>query len=200
MNNGRLFILSGPSGCGKDTILKRVLAQIPEVLFSISSITRPMRSDEIPGEKYNFISVNEFKDLIQNDGLLEYNIYLGNYYGTPKKPIDDAISTGKEIIIEVDVNGASNIRKLYPDAISIFILPPSIDVLEKRLNDRGTEPQSIIKKRVIEARSEISRASEYDYIILNDNLDDAVLDLISIIKSDRLSLIRTKNLINEVLK
>lgn len=200
MSNGRLIIVSGPSGCGKDTILKKVFSLAPELLFSISSITRPMRSDETQGEKYNFITVSEFEDLIKNDGLLEYNIYLGNYYGTPKKPIDDAINTGKEIIIEVDVNGASNIKKLYPDAVSIFILPPSIATLEKRLNDRGTETQSIIEKRIIEARVEISRAYEYDYVILNDNLDDAVSDFISIIKSDRLSVNRTKNLIDEVLK
>ncbi len=200
MNNGRLIILSGPSGCGKDTILKKVFQQAPELLFSISSITRAMRSDEVQGEKYNFISVNEFEELIKNDGLLEYNVYLGNYYGTPKKPIDDAISSGKEIVIEVDVNGASNIKKLYPDAISVFVLPPSMSVLENRLNGRGTESKEIVEKRISEARVEISRANEYDYIIINDNLDDAVADFITIIKSDRLSVNRTKNLIDEVLK
>lgn len=200
MNNGRLIILSGPSGCGKDTILKKVFLQAPELLFSISSITRAMRSDEVQGEKYNFISVDEFEELIKNDGLLEYNVYLGNYYGTPKKPIDDAISSGKEIIIEVDVNGASNIKKLYPDAISVFVLPPSMSVLENRLNGRGTESKEIVEKRISEARVEISRANEYDYIIINDNLDDAVADFITIIKSDRLSVNRTKNLIDEVLK
>ncbi len=200
MNNGRLFVISGPSGCGKDAIIKRVLTELPEIVFSISSITRPMRENEVEGEKYNFISLDEFEKLIKNDGLLEYNEFLGNYYGTPKKPIEKAIKNGKEVIVEVDVNGAANIRKLKNDIVSIFILPPSLDELKNRLVGRGTESQDVIKKRLMSAREEIARADEYDYIIVNDCLDDAVNDFISIIKSDRHSANRTKYLIDEVLK
>lgn len=200
MNNGRLFVISGPSGCGKDAILKCVLSKLPDVFFSISSITRPMRKNEIPGEKYNFISLDEFEELIKNDGLLEYNEYLGNYYGTPKKPIVDAIENGREAIVEVDVNGAANIRKINPDVVSIFILPPSLEELRNRLIARGTETEDIVKKRLMSARDEIARADEYDYIIINDCLEDAVDDFISIIKSDRHSTNRTKYLIDEVLK
>ena len=200
MNNGRLFVISGPSGCGKDAILKEVLKKLPDIIFSISSITRPMRENEVQGEKYNFISLDEFEELIKNDGLLEYNEYLGNYYGTPKKPIEDAICNGKEVIVEVDVNGAENIRKLNPEVVSIFILPPSLSELKNRLVGRGTESEDIIKKRLMSARDEIARADEYDYIIINDCLEDAVNDFITIIKSDRHSTNRTKYLIEEVLK
>lgn len=200
MNNGRLFVISGPSGCGKDAIIKRVLNEFPDIFFSISSITRPMRDNEVQGEKYNFISLDEFEKLIKNDGLLEYNEYLGNYYGTPKKPIEKAIKNGKEAIVEVDVNGAANIRKLNPDIVSIFILPPSLEELKNRLIGRGTESEDIVKKRLMSARDEIARADEYDYIIINDCLDEAVEDFISIIKSDRHSTNRTKYLIDEVLK
>ena len=200
MNNGRLFVISGPSGCGKDAIIKRVLNEIPDIFFSISSITRPMRENERQGEKYNFISLDDFERLIKNDGLLEYNEYLGNYYGTPKKPIIDAIENGREAIVEVDVNGAANIRKLNLDVVSIFILPPSLEELKKRLIGRGTESEDVVKKRLMSARDEIARADEYDYIIINDCLDDAVNDFISIIKSDRHSINRTKYLIDEVLR
>ena len=200
MNKGRLFVISGPSGCGKDAIIKRVLAELPDIYFSISSITRPMRDNEVQGEKYNFISLDEFEQLIKNDGLLEYNEYLGNYYGTPKRPIEKAIKNGKEAIVEVDVNGAANIRKINPDIVSIFILPPSLEELKKRLIGRGTESEDIVKKRLMSARDEIARANEYDYIIINDCLEDAVNDFITIIKSDRHSTNRTKYLIEEVLK
>lgn len=200
MSSGRLFVISGPSGCGKDAIIKEVLKKLPDVFFSISSITRPMRDNEVEGEKYNFISLDEFEKLIKNDGLLEYNEYLGNYYGTPKKPIEKAIKNGKEAIVEVDVNGAANIRKLNHDVVSIFILPPSLEELKKRLIGRGTESEDVVKKRLMSARDEIARADEYDYIIINDCLEDAVNDFISIIKSDRHSTDRTKYLIDEVLK
>jgi guanylate kinase len=173
---------------------------MPDIYFSISSITRPMRDNEVQGEKYNFISLDEFEQLIRNDGLLEYNEYLGNYYGTPKKPIEKAIKSGKEAIVEVDVNGAANIRKINPDVVSIFILPPSLDELKNRLIGRGTESEDVVKKRLMSSRDEIARADEYDYIIINDCLEDAVNDFISIIKSDRHSTNRTKHLIEEVLK
>ncbi len=200
MSKGRLVIVSGPSGSGKDTILKKVLKRIPEMKFSISSITRPMRPDEVEGEKYNFVSVEYFEEMIKNDQLLEYNNYVGNYYGTPKAPIDKVISEGGEIIIEVDVNGQKNIKSRVDSALSIFIMPPSIEVLRTRLQGRGTDSDEIIKKRMIEARAEIECAKNYDFIVVNDDLEEAVNDFVNIIKTDRLSLERQKNIIDEVLK
>lgn len=200
MNKGRLLIVSGPSGSGKDTILQRVLARCPELKFSISSITRPMRPGEVEGEKYNFISVEKFEEMIKNKELLEYNNYVGNYYGTPRGPVDKVIAEGGEIVIEVDVNGARNIKNAVDSAISVFIMPPSLEALRQRLTGRGTDAQEVIEKRMAEALSEIACAKDYDYIVVNDDLDQAVEDFVTIIRSDRLKTERQNKIINEVLK
>ncbi len=200
MSKGRLVIVSGPSGSGKDTILKKVLARMPEIKFSISSITRPMREGEVEGEKYNFVTREYFEEMIKNDALLEYNSYVGNYYGTPKAPVDDVIENGGEIIIEVDVNGQSNIKKRVDSALSIFIMPPSFEVLKARLTGRGTDSEEVIEQRMQEALKEISCAKNYDYIVVNDDLEEAVDDFIGIIKADRLNIERQNYLIDEVLK
>ena len=200
MTKGRLIIVSGPSGSGKDTILQKVFEKLPEIKFSISTITRAMRPGEVEGEKYNFVSREYFEDMIKNDLLLEYNNYVGNYYGTPKAPVDKAIAEGKEIIVEVDVNGARNIKKCREDAISVFILPPSYEELNRRLSARGTDAPEVIEKRMKAALDEIAEAVNYDYIVVNDDLNEAVEDFITIIRSDRLSIKRQNYLIDEVLK
>jgi len=200
MNKGKLIIISGPSGSGKDTILFEIFKKLPDIFFSISSITRPMRENEKEGEKYNFISKEEFLKMFFNDELLEYNEYVGNYYGTPRKPVEKATSEGRDAIIEVDVNGAAQIREKLQDAVSIFIMPPSYEELERRLRGRGTEKEEVIAERMSQAIKEIERANEYDYIVVNDKLDDAVNDAISIILSQRLKLENKKDIILEVLK
>ena len=200
MTKGRLIIVSGPSGSGKDTILQKVFEKLPEIKFSISTITRAMRPGEVEGEKYNFVSREYFEDMIKNDLLLEYNNYVGNYYGTPKAPVDKAIAEGKEIIVEVDVNGARNIKKCREDAISVFILPPSYEELNRRLSARGTDAPEVIEKRMKAALDEIAEAVNYDYIVVNDDLNEAVEDFITIIRSDRLNIKRQNYLIDEVLK
>ncbi len=200
MNKGGIFIISGPSGSGKDTLLVELFKKCPNIKFSISSITRPMREGEIEGEKYNFISREKFEEMIKNDMLLEYNIYADNYYGTPKAPVVDAVAKGYDMMIEVDVNGAANIRKKLPEAVSIFIMPPSYKELYRRLSKRGTETQEVINKRMEIAISEIKRAVEYDYIVINDDLFTAVDDIISVITNSRLILNRQKYIIDEVLK
>ena len=200
MTKGRLIIVSGPSGSGKDTILQKVFERLPEIKFSISTITRDMRPGEVEGEKYNFVSREYFENMIKNDLLLEYNNYVGNYYGTPKAPVDKAIAEGKEIIVEVDVNGARNIKKCREDAISVFIMPPSYEELNRRLSSRGTDAPEVIAKRMKAALDEIAEAKNYDYIVVNDDLNEAVEDFITIIKSDRLNIKRQKYLIDEVLK
>ncbi|MBQ9965853.1 MAG: guanylate kinase [Clostridia bacterium] len=200
MNKGNVIIISGPSGSGKDTILFEIFKKLPDIFFSISSITRPMRENEKEGEKYNFISKEEFLKMFFNDELLEYNEYVGNYYGTPRKPVEKATSEGRDAIIEVDVNGAAQIREKLQDAVSIFIMPPSYEELERRLRGRGTEKEEVIAERMSQAIKEIERANEYDYIVVNDKLDDAVNDAISIILSQRLKLENKKDIILEVLK
>lgn len=200
MSKGRLIIISGPSGSGKDTILKKVLKSLPELKFSISSVTRPMRTGEVEGEKYNFISKERFEYMIKNDMLLEYNNYVGNYYGTPKAPVEKVINEGGEIVLEIDVNGQQNIKRQVESSLSIFIMPPSVEVLKERLTGRGTDSNEVIEKRMQTALSEIECAKNYDYIVVNDDLDKAVEDFITIIKSDRLNITRQNKIIDEVLK
>ena len=200
MSKGGVFVVSGPSGSGKDTVLKGLFAENPDIVFSISSITRAMRPGEKEGEKYNFISREHFEEMIKNDLLLEHNVFVGNYYGTPRIPVEKAVSEGMDIIIEVDVNGAAQIRKKLPEAVTVFIMPPSFEELKRRLVGRGTEAEELIEKRLRSALDEIRRAEEYDYIIVNDDAAAASQSLMSVIKACRLKTERQKNIINEVLE
>lgn len=199
MNKGRVFIISGPSGSGKDTVLKKIFEKCPDIAFSISSITRSMRPGEVEGEKYNFVSRERFISMIDNDELLEHNVFVGNYYGTPKAPVINCIENGKDMIIEVDVNGASQIRTKMPEAVSIFIMPPSLEVLKNRLQGRGTDSAEVIEKRLSEALREISSAKVYDYIVVNDDLETAVGDVVTIMSVDRFKTDRNIELINKIL-
>lgn len=199
MNKGRLFIISGPSGSGKDTVLVKLFVRCPQIKFSISSVTRPMRKGEKEGEKYHFVTRQHFENMLKNDELLEHNEFVGNYYGTPKFPVTQAIASGEDMIVEVDVNGAKQIREKIKDAVSVFIMPPSLDILRARLSGRGTEPKDVIDRRIEAALGEISRAGEYDYIVVNDDLDKAVEDCVCIIRSDRLRTERQSALIDFVL-
>ena len=200
MNKGTVFIISGPSGSGKDTILKEVLKKRTDIYFSISSITRDMREGEVEGEKYHFISRKEFEEGLANEAFLEYNKYLENYYGTPKAPIDENLALGNDVLIECDVNGAAKIREKMPEVVSVFIMPPSFEVLKKRLSGRGTESAEQIEGRLNAALNEIARANEYDYIVVNDALETAVSDFLLVMKSQRFKLNNQKQLINEVLE
>ncbi len=200
MNKGGVFIISGPSGSGKDTVLTELFRTNPNLSFSISSITRDMRPGEREGEKYHFISREEFEEMIRQDKLLEHNTFVGNYYGTPREPVETAIEEGRDIIIEVDVNGAAQIREKLPEAVSIFIMPPSFSELKRRLVGRGTESEDVINKRMASALNEIKRSVEYDYIIVNDSITAAADDIMSVISSSRLMTDRQINIINEVLK
>ncbi len=198
MNKGSLIIVSGPSGSGKDTVLKKLFEKMPEIEFSISSVSRPMREGEIQGEKYNFITPEQFEQMIVDDALLEYNVYCGNYYGTPKAPVEKCIASGGEIILEVDVNGAANVRKNCTDNFSIFIAPPSFEVLHNRLVNRGTETADVIEKRLGQAKNELDRAKEYDYIVVNDDLDEAVEELKNIILSERHKIARNSDILEKL--
>ncbi len=200
MSKGGIFIISGPSGSGKATLLVELFKKCPDIKFSISSVTRGMREGEVEGQKYNFISREKFESMIENDQLLEHNTYVGNYYGTPKAPVMEASENGYDIIIEVDVNGAKQIREKLREAISIFIMPPSFEELKRRLSGRGTESAEVIKQRMESSLSEIQRATEYDYIVVNDDIETAVNDIMTIMSSSSLMLKRQKHIIDEVLK
>ncbi len=199
MNKGRVYIISGPSGSGKDSVMKKVFEKQPDIAFSISSITRDMRPGEVEGEKYNFISRERFEQMIKNDELLEHNVFVGNYYGTPKAPVINCIENGKDMLIEVDVNGAEQIREKMPEAVSIFIMPPSLEVLKKRLTGRGTDSAEVIEKRLNEALREIASAKDYDYIVVNDDLETAADDFVKIMSVDKFKTDRNFELINKIL-
>ena len=200
MNKGSLFIISGPSGSGKDTVLKEVFKLLPDVAFSISTITRPMRVGEIEGEKYNFVTKEKFLSMLENDELLEFNEYVGNFYGTPRKPVEQALLKGQDMLLEVDVNGAFKVKEKKKDAVSIFIMPPSFAELKRRLSSRGTDDEAVINKRMNEALREIENAVNYDYIVVNDDILAAAQDVEHIILSSRLKTARKKEIINEVLE
>ena len=198
-DRGCLFVLSGPSGSGKDTILKEYLAGHPEVKFSISSITRPMRPGEQEGDKYHFIPREEFERLIGQGEMLEYAEYCGNYYGTPRRPIEQWLEQGFTVLVEVDVQGADQIHALMPEAVRLFVMPPSMEVLRRRLLGRKTESDEVARARLREAAREIARAKEYDYIVINDVLEDAVASMTGIIESEKVRVPRMIPWINEVL-
>lgn len=199
MNKGRLIVLSAPSGCGKGTMLEQILKD--ESFFcSISATTRAPRENEIDGKNYYFISREEFRKLIAENGVLEYAEYCGNYYGTPLKPVNEMLENGKNVILEIEVKGAMKVKKLRPDTLMIFILPPSVAELRRRLNKRGTESAEVIEARVAEAASEIKIASQYDYVIVNDALEVAVNDFKAIIKAESMKTEFAGELIDEVIK
>lgn len=199
MNKGLLIVISGPSGCGKGTVLSEILKD-DKFFYSISATTRNPRPGEIDGVNYHFLTKDKFEELIANDGMLEYASYCDNYYGTPRKPVEDMLNEGKHVILEIEVQGAMKIKEKCPEAKFIFILPPSLQELKRRLNKRGTESAEVIGKRLNEAVGEIEQSYKYDYALVNGELSLAVDDLLAIIRAEELNLKNSNNIINEVLK
>lgn len=178
---GKLIVISGPSGVGKGTLIHSFLEGCPNLAVSISATTRAPREGEENGVHYYFITKEDFEERIETGRMLEYACYNGNYYGTPKDMVECACKEGKDIILEIEVQGAQQIKMLCPDAVLIFIMPPSLEVLQKRLTDRHTEDDTAIQNRLHIATEELSHADEYDYIVINDVLDRARNELLEIL-------------------
>ncbi len=196
---GMLIVVSAPAGCGKGTILGEILKD-DKFCYSVSATTRAPRPTEVDGVNYHFMTVEEFKDLADNNGMLEYAQFCDNYYGTPRKFVEEKLSEGKDVILEIEVQGAMIVKKNFPDAMLVFILPPSVNELRRRLHKRGTETDEVIEKRVSKASGEIKMAKYYDYTLVNDDLETAIEDLKAIIRAERHTIKRTQNIIEEVLE
>jgi len=196
---GNLIIISSPSGGGKGTLIKEVLRTVPDIAYSISFTTRQMRDDEVNGKDYFFVSCEEFDNLIKQGEFLEYAQVHGNFYGTSIQQIKSETEGGRDVILEIDVQGAESVRKLLPEAVSIFILPPSFEVLQNRLINRATEKKADLNLRLHNSFQEVRRYNEFEYIVINDDVVQATSDLQSIIIAERLKRIRQTDAIRVIL-
>jgi guanylate kinase len=190
MKRGTFFVLSGPSGSGKGTVLKEVLRKSDRIVYSVSATSRSPRAGEVDGINYYFKSREEFETLIKADAFIEYTETYGNYYGTLKSEVEKAIENGKNIILEIDPVGARNVRAHYPDAVLMFLVAPDLEVLSSRLSGRGSESAETFKIRHDAALSEMENATLYDYVVVNDFVERAADDILAIIRAENL---RTKN-------
>lgn len=184
MRKGKFIIISGPSGVGKGTICNVLLKEL-NAWYSVSMTTRNIREGEVDGINYYFISKDEFKKRIDDGLLLEYNIYNDNYYGTPKDKVLEKLEEGVDVILEIEVNGARNIKKIFPDALLIYIAPPTMEILKERLIGRGTEDLETIEKRLKISEVEMKQVDFYDYVIVNDDLDKAISDVKRVILKNK---------------
>lgn len=200
--NGRraiVFIVSGPSGCGKSTLVRRLLERDPKLLFSVSYTTRAPRGSERPGANYHYVSREEFEERLARGEFLEWAQVFGHYYGTHRRYLEQAAAEGRDLVLDIDVQGARQLRSSVPDAASIFVLAPSREELERRLRARAEDPEEVIRRRLEEARREIAHAAAYDYLLVNQDLEEAVENLAAIIRAERLRRPRIEDQIGPLL-
>lgn len=198
-NKGLLIIISGYSGTGKGTVVKRLLEKYDErYALSISATTREPRDGEIDGREYFFKSKEEFEEMIANEELIEHACYVDNYYGTPKSYVEDRLNEGRNVILEIEIQGALNVKELFPDSVLIFLLPPSVEELEKRLRSRGTETDELVNARLERAVVESESVYNYDYIVINDDIEECVDTINGIIPVEKLRVSHQRSFIKKI--
>ena len=184
-DKGRLFVISGPSGAGKSTVVFKAIEGRNDMCFSTSVTTRKPRPNEVDGREYFFVDLDRFKEMVENDELLEHAEYVANSYGTPRKYVEEKLDSGLNVVLDIEVQGARQIKAKKPDAVFVFIIPPSMEELRRRLVARGTDSERAIEARLIRARQEYAEADFYDYIIVNDDAERAAKELSAIITAER---------------
>ena len=182
---GKLFVLSGPSGCGKSTVISGVMKQYENLRFSVSATTRPIRPGETDGKDYYFVTKDAFLEMIRQDALLEHAQYVENYYGTPAAPVQQLLDQGYDVLLDIEPQGALQVRSRRPDAVLLFLAPPSLKTLEQRLRGRGDTAPELVEKRLDQATWEFTQAEKYDYIVINDDLDTAVSEVLSVLTAEK---------------
>lgn len=200
MRKGILIVVSGFSGAGKGTLMKKLVQEYDNYALSISATTRNPRPGEEDGREYFFLKKEEFEQKIAANGLIEYACYCDNYYGTPRAYVEKQLADGKDVILEIEIQGALKVKKQYPDALLLFVMPPSAEELRRRLEGRGTETQDVIDKRMHRAREEAEGIEEYEYIVVNDDLDVCVRELHEIITAAHNTPLRNKDFIEKMRK
>ena len=197
---GNLIVVSGPSGAGKGTICQALFRQHPDLQYSISATTRAPRSGEKDGVNYWFIAKEKFAAMIESDDLLEWAEVYGNYYGTPRSYVDQMLEAGKDVVLEIDTQGALQVKKKFPEGIFIYIVPPSLDELAKRIYGRGTDEPEVIERRLSCAKSELACAGEYNYLVVNDELAQAVAKVHAVIIAERCRVQRNLEIVTAILQ
>ena len=198
MKKGLLIVVSGPSGTGKGTVCGELLDSMPELAYSISATTRAPRAGEVDGKNYYFLTKERFEELISEGGFLEYANVYGNYYGTPLVKIQERLAEGNDILLEIDTQGALEVMKKCPDGLFIFLLPPSLGELERRIRGRGSETEESLKKRLGNAKAEIAIGEKYEYVVVNDTVKKAVARIKSIIVAEHALTEKNKELFEEL--
>lgn len=196
-NRGILYIMSGPSGTGKGTICEELLQRRKDIHLSVSMTSREQRSGEVAGITYNYVSEDEFKNKIDNDLMLEWAVYNGKYYGTPKEKIEEMLNSGCDVLLEIEPQGALQVKAKMPEAIMMFIIPPSMKVLRERLENRGRESQEEIEQRISATRWEFSQSFKYNNIIVNDSLEACVNEILGLMDTYKRKRNQVENLLNE---
>lgn len=197
-NKGILIVVSGFSGAGKGTLMNKLIQEYDNYALSISATTRTPRPGEEDGREYFFLKKDEFESRIKNGGFIEYACYCDNYYGTPKDYVEKQLDAGKNVVLEIEIQGAMKIKKQFPTAVLLFVMPPDITELERRLNGRGTETPEVVAKRLKRAAEEAQGIEEYDYILINENLDDCVKKLHEIVEAARSAPYRNEEFIENI--